>query len=107
MGSEEIFTLEPKDAVSRLSSALEICSELKRSYFIYKQLAAKKAPKVQPWDIQSSALFERLDLFMVRWDSMEGGWVGETHKHMPCRNDVSFSRNSAPRRRTSRNWRWW
>ena len=27
---------------------------------------AKKAPKVQPWDIQSSALFERLDLFMER-----------------------------------------
>ena len=66
VGAEELFAIEPQEAVARLLLALDVCGDLKRCYFQYKALAAKKAPKTQPWDIQSSALFQRLDAFMER-----------------------------------------
>lgn len=47
-------------AISKLKTTLRVCGDLKRAYFAYKGTAAAECPD-NPWRIQNTALFSRLD----------------------------------------------
>ena len=62
---EELFTLEPSEAVDRLVVTLKVCGTFKSIYFDYKSRANAEVPN-NPWRIQNTALFPRLDSFLER-----------------------------------------
>lgn len=47
-------------AIAKLKATLRVCGDLKRAYFAYKATAAAECPD-NPWRIQNTALFSRLD----------------------------------------------
>jgi|TARA_B110001469_G_scaffold127753_1_gene150265 dynein heavy chain len=63
--AEEIFNVEPLDAVAKLQTTLKVCGAFKQQYFAYKQRTEKETPN-NPWRFQNSALFARLDAFLER-----------------------------------------
>jgi len=52
-------------AVAKLKTTLRVCGDLKRIYFNYKTTANAECPH-NPWRIQNTALFLRLDAFLER-----------------------------------------
>ena len=62
---EEIFQVEPPEAVEKLKTTLKICGTFKSYYFDYKSKTAQETPD-NPWRFQNSALFARLDSFLER-----------------------------------------
>ena len=68
---EYIDEEEPQAAVKRLKTTLKICSAFKSVYAEYKSTANAECPS-NPWKIQNSALFLRLDAFIERcYDVLE------------------------------------
>ena len=63
--SEELFTIEAQEAVDRLMITLKVCGTFKSVYFDYKSRANNEVPQ-NPWRIQNTALFPRLDAFLER-----------------------------------------
>jgi dynein heavy chain len=51
--------------VAKLKAALRVCGEFKRVYYAYKATAGAECPG-NPWRIQNTALFLRLDGFLER-----------------------------------------
>eukprot|EP00906_Rhabdomonas_costata_P031047 RCo043883 len=64
VGVEDLFQVEPEEAVKRLSNTLYVCGHFKNCYFHYKSKAAKDCSN--PWRFQNTALFSRLDSFLER-----------------------------------------
>ena len=62
---EEIFNMEPPEAVSKLQTTLKVCGTFKSHYFDYKSKTNAETPQ-NPWRFQNSALFARLDSFLER-----------------------------------------
>jgi dynein heavy chain len=62
---EEVFNIEASEAVERLVMTLKVCGHFKSCYFTYKLKSAKEIPQ-NPWKVQNSALFPRLDAFLER-----------------------------------------
>jgi len=62
---EEIFQIEPQEAVARLKTTLKVCGTFKSYYFDYKARTQQETPD-NPWRFQNSALFARLDSFLER-----------------------------------------
>ena len=62
---EEIFNVEPPEAVAKLQLTLKVCGAFKQQYFAYKSRTNQETPK-NPWRFQNSALFARLDAFLER-----------------------------------------
>ena len=62
---EQIFEMEPQEAVERLMVTLKVCGTFKSVYFDYKSRANSEVPQ-NPWRIQNTALFPRLDSFLER-----------------------------------------
>jgi dynein heavy chain, axonemal len=52
-------------AVAKLRTTLKVCGDFKRLYFAYKATANAECPS-NPWRIQNTALFLRLDAFLER-----------------------------------------
>ena len=69
LNGEQIFALIEKEeagkAVEQLKITLKVCSAFKSTYFDYKATANAECPS-NPWRIQNSALFIRLDSFLER-----------------------------------------
>jgi dynein heavy chain len=63
--AEEIFNVEPPEAVAKLQTTLRVCGAFKSQYFAYKSRTATETPK-NPWRFQNAALFARLDAFLER-----------------------------------------
>jgi dynein heavy chain len=61
----ELLNSEAAEAHERLVMALKVCGFFKKVYFDYKLRATKECPN-NPWKIQNSALFVRLDAFNER-----------------------------------------
>ena len=62
---EEIFKMEPQEAVDKLKQTLKICGTFKSFYFDYKSKSVQECHDNQ-WRFQNSALFARLDSFLER-----------------------------------------
>ena len=62
---EEIFKIDPQEAVDRLKMTLKICGTFKSYYFDYKSKTTHETPD-NPWRFQNSAIFARLDSFLER-----------------------------------------
>ena len=62
---EEIFKIDPQEAVDRLKMTLNICGTFKSYYFDYKSKTTHETPD-NPWRFQNSAIFARLDSFLER-----------------------------------------
>ena len=62
---EQIFEMEPQEAVERLMVTLKVCGTFKSVYFDYKSRANAEVPN-NPWRLQNTALFPRLDSFLER-----------------------------------------
>eukprot|EP00227_Mantoniella_beaufortii_P011774 CAMPEP_0197579874 /NCGR_PEP_ID=MMETSP1326-20131121/3768_1 /TAXON_ID=1155430 /ORGANISM="Genus nov. species nov., Strain RCC2288" /LENGTH=4505 /DNA_ID=CAMNT_0043143449 /DNA_START=243 /DNA_END=13760 /DNA_ORIENTATION=+ len=62
---EEIFAVEPPEAVEKLKTTLKVCGTFKSYYFDYKSKTQQETPE-NPWRFQNSALFARLDSFLER-----------------------------------------
>ena len=65
VNGEEIFSIEPEEAVERLKTTLKICGAFKSFYFDTKAKTVNETPE-NPWRFQNSALFARLDSFLER-----------------------------------------
>eukprot|EP00741_Cyanophora_paradoxa_P005992 tig00000955_g5810.t1 len=65
VNGHEIFKIEPQDAVDRLKMTIKVLTAFKQTYLEYKQRVAQECPS-NPWRVQNSALFSRLDSFMER-----------------------------------------
>ena len=63
--NEAVFTLEPADALERLSTALEVCASFKASYFETRDVSLEQVPD-NPWKFQNAVIFARLDQFIER-----------------------------------------
>ena len=63
--AEEIFNVEPPEAVAKLQTTLRVCGAFKSQYFAYKSRTSTETPK-NPWKFQNAALFARLDAFLER-----------------------------------------
>jgi dynein heavy chain len=61
----ELLSSDAAEAHERLVTALKVCGFFKKVYFDYKLRATKECPN-NPWKIQNSALFVRLDAFNER-----------------------------------------
>ena len=60
-----LFEMEPQEAVDKLMVTLKVCGTFKSVYFDYKSRANTEVPQ-NPWRIQNTALFPRLDSFLER-----------------------------------------
>ena len=60
-----LFEMEPQEAVDKLMVTLKVCGTFKSVYFDYKAKANTEVPQ-NPWRIQNTALFPRLDSFLER-----------------------------------------
>ena len=65
VSSEHLFEIEPQEAVERLMVTLKVCGTFKSVYFDYKSRANNEVPS-NPWRLQNTALFPRLDSFLER-----------------------------------------
>ena len=65
VSGEQMFEMEPQEAVDSLKICLKVCVTFKSTYFDYKARASTECPS-NPWRFQNSALFARLDLFLER-----------------------------------------
>ena len=65
VSGEQIFEMEPQEAVEALKLCLKVCVTFKSNYFDYKARASTECPS-NPWRFQNSALFARLDSFLER-----------------------------------------
>eukprot|EP00906_Rhabdomonas_costata_P031045 RCo043881 len=61
---EDILTIDPEDAIGKLSTVLFVCGHFKSVYFHYKSKVSAEAKN--PWKFQNVALFSRLDSFLER-----------------------------------------
>ena len=62
---DQLFEIEAQEAVERLMITLKVCGTFKSVYFDYKSRANNEVPH-NPWRIQNTALFPRLDAFLER-----------------------------------------
>ena len=62
---EQLFEMEPQEAVDRLLVTLKVCGTFKSVYFDYKSRANNEVPS-NPWRLVNTALFPRLDAFLER-----------------------------------------
>jgi len=62
---EKIFEMDPPDAVEKIKTTIEVCVQLQREYLDAKALVASECKK-NPWKVQSTALFGRVDSFVER-----------------------------------------
>ena len=65
LDSEQIFQLDPSEALERFTLTLKVCGLFKSTYFDFKATSATEVPD-NPWKIQNAALFPRLDAFLER-----------------------------------------
>eukprot|EP00762_Andalucia_godoyi_P000343 ANDGO_03199.mRNA.1 Dynein beta chain len=65
VNTEEVFKVEAAEAVERLKLTLKVCGSFKDCYFDYKTRVSNEIPN-NPWRIQHTALFSRLDNFLER-----------------------------------------
>ena len=69
VSGELIFTLieneEIGTAIEKVKTTLKICTSFKSTYFAYKETANAECPS-NPWRVQNSSLFMRLDHFLDR-----------------------------------------
>jgi dynein heavy chain len=65
VSGEQLFEMEPQDAVDALKVCLKVSVTFKSTYFDYKARASTECPS-NPWRFQNSALFSRLDSFLER-----------------------------------------
>eukprot|EP00961_Rhodomonas_salina_P105516 1420618-Rhodomonas_salina.1 len=65
VSGEQMFEIEPQEAVDALKVCLKVCVTFKSTYFDYKARASTECP-ANPWRFQNSALFARLDSFLER-----------------------------------------
>ena len=65
VSGEQLFEMEPQDAVDALKVCLRVSVTFKSTYFDYKARASTECPS-NPWRFQNSALFSRLDSFLER-----------------------------------------
>eukprot|EP00232_Nephroselmis_pyriformis_P019075 CAMPEP_0182900652 /NCGR_PEP_ID=MMETSP0034_2-20130328/28990_1 /TAXON_ID=156128 /ORGANISM="Nephroselmis pyriformis, Strain CCMP717" /LENGTH=4527 /DNA_ID=CAMNT_0025034901 /DNA_START=131 /DNA_END=13711 /DNA_ORIENTATION=+ len=65
VAGDEIFKVEPHEAVEKLKTTLRVCGAFKSYYFDYKTKTTTETPD-NPWRFQNSALFARLDSFLER-----------------------------------------
>ena len=82
-------------AVEQIKTTIRVCLTFKSNYFDYKATANAECP-TNPWRVQNTALFQRLDNFLERChdildlfqvptshalDRRRGGWnEGDRHK---------------------------
>lgn len=57
--------LEPQDAAEKLRLALKVLGAFKSCFLEYKTRSIVQVP-ANPWQVQSGALFGRLDAFLAR-----------------------------------------
>ena len=62
---EKIFEMEPPEAIEKIKTTIEVCVQLQRAYLDAKQEVALEC-KANPWKVQSTALFGRVDSFVER-----------------------------------------
>ena len=67
--TEELFGLEPKEAVEKLMMVLDVCRQLKYDYFMYYNLS-KTQCESNPWMADRGNMFKRLDLFITRCEDL-------------------------------------
>ena len=65
LSGEQLFEMEPQDAVDALKLCLKVSVTFKSTYFDYKARVSTECPS-NPWRFQNSALFSRLDSFLER-----------------------------------------
>eukprot|EP00736_Rhodelphis_marinus_P010572 Rmarinus@m.9666 len=63
--AEELFQVEPHEAVDRLKLTIDTLTSFRNTYFEYKAKASAECPN-NPWRFQNSALFARLDTYLER-----------------------------------------
>ena len=62
---QELFQMEPQEAVDKLTVTLKVCGHFKSVYFDYKGKVNIEVPD-NPWRLQNTSLFPRLDAFLER-----------------------------------------
>ena len=67
--TEELFGLEPKEAVEKLMMVLDVCRQLKYDYYMYYNLS-KTSCESNPWMSDRGNMFKRLDLFITRSEDL-------------------------------------
>jgi dynein heavy chain len=65
LNPQELFQMEPQEAVDKLMVTLKVCGQFKSVYFDYKSRANNEVPS-NPWRLQNTSLFPRLDSFLER-----------------------------------------
>ena len=65
VSGDQLFEMEPQDAVDALKVCLRVAVTFKSTYFDYKARVSTECPS-NPWRFQNSALFSRLDSFLER-----------------------------------------
>ena len=65
VSGDQLFEMEPQDAVDALKVCLRVSVTFKSTYFDYKARVSTECPS-NPWRFQNSALFSRLDSFLER-----------------------------------------
>ena len=63
--SDTLLELEPPEAVEQVKGVLAVCRRLHGEYLEYKNQVAVRCP-LNPWRVQSSALFGKLNSFIER-----------------------------------------
>ena len=70
MGStEELFNLEPKEAVEKPNLVLSTCKQTKFDYFNYYNIS-KTQCEANPWMADRGTMFKRLDGFVARCEDL-------------------------------------
>ena len=67
--TEELFGMEPKEAVEKLMLVLDVCRQVKYDYYIYYNLS-KTQCESNPWMADRGNMFKRLDNFITRCEDL-------------------------------------
>ena len=67
--TEELFNLEPKEAVEKLVLVLDVCRQLKYDYYVYYNLSKTQCEQ-NPWMTDRGNMFKRHDAFINRCEDL-------------------------------------
>ena len=67
--TEELFNLEPKEAVEKVMTVLDTCRQLKYDYYDYYRMS-KTQCEGNPWMADRGNMFKRHDMFITRCEDL-------------------------------------
>ena len=67
--TEELFNLEPKEAVEKVMTVLDTCRQLKYDYYDYYRMS-KTQCEGNPWMADRGNMFKRHDAFITRCEDL-------------------------------------